>query len=424
MLLNVPGRFRVMICAVAVLGAAGCSSGGGGGSGGATASGGAAGHSSAGSMGSGGTGGTASGGVAGAASGGAAGIGSGATGGTAGIGSGAGGTAGAGGGVAGAAGGGAGGIGGGPTGGTTGTGGATGACQGTETQCSANGLQTCSNGQWGAAVACATRQTCTGAVGVAKCSCNTDPVCGAVGSACDTPSKLAACSQDAQGCFYEASSSPCTNGACSGVAGLAACCANACTTVGTQCGSSTSLQTCSVAANGCTALATSTCSSGLLCERIAPADCVDPTWAEWPMPNGPVDVAAGAPNPEAYTDNGDGTITDNVTELMWQKAVPKGTYTWTQAVAYCPTLTLGGHSDWRLPSRIELVSIVDIGLSNPSINRTYFPATPASYFWSSSLSSNPTLPSSPSSAWVVHFGSGGTNSTIAVPLTNDVRCVR
>ena len=39
------------------------------------------------------------------------------------------------------------------------------------------------------------------------------------------------------------------------------------------------------------------------------------------MPNGPTDVAAGAPNPEGYTLNGDGTVTDKITGLMWQQTV-------------------------------------------------------------------------------------------------------
>ena len=69
------------------------------------------------------------------------------------------------------------------------------------------------------------------------------------------------------------------------------------------------------------------------------------------MPNSQADVTAGAPNLESYTDNGDGTVTDNVTGLMWQQAVPTATYSWAGAVTYCSTLTLAGHSDWRLPSR-------------------------------------------------------------------------
>ena len=365
------------------------------------------------------------------------------------------------------------GTGGGATGGTstggTSTGGTTAACQGSATQCSGNSVQTCTNGQWGAAVACGVRQTCTGPVGTAKCTCNVDPVCSSVGGTCANASTLATCSQDAQACFYQSSAMTCANGACSGAAGAASCCTNACT-VGatclsgtslqtcavaangctaystatctngactgaagaascctnacvagaTQCQSSSSLQTCAVAANGCTAYTTTaTCSTGLVCERYAPAACVDPNWAEWPMPNSQADVTAGAPNLASYTDNGDGTVTDNVTGLMWQQAVPTTTYTWANAVAFCPTLTLAGHSDWRLPSGIELVSIVDMGNSSPHINGTYFPPTPANYFWSSSP-----LAGSSSDAWLVDFNFGRLATSYVVSTMYIVRCVR
>jgi hypothetical protein len=156
----------------------------------------------------------------------------------------------------------------------------------------------------------------------------------------------------------------------------------------------------------------------LVCERYPPAVCADPNWAEWPLPNSEVEVAAGAPNLESYADNGDGTVTDNVTGLMWQQAVPAGTYTWAQALAYCPTLTLAGHSDWRLPSIIELESIVDYGQYNPSIDPTYFPSTPPASFWSSSP-----LAGSSSYAWLVLFDFGDANST-DVSNTYHVRCVR
>jgi hypothetical protein len=142
-------------------------------------------------------------------------------------------------------------------------------------------------------------------------------------------------------------------------------------------------------------------------------------WAGWPMPNDQVDVTAGAPNLESYTDNKDGTVTDNLTGLMWQQTVPTGTYTWSQAVAYCPTLNLAGHSDWHLPSRIELVSIVDLGVSSgPMINSTYFPSTPAYWFWSASP-----VAGSPSSAWSVAFFFGYTHD-VDFTLTYNVRCVR
>jgi hypothetical protein len=111
------------------------------------------------------------------------------------------------------------------------------------------------------------------------------------------------------------------------------------------------------------------------------------------MTNDPVDVAGGAPNPESYTDNGDGTVTDNVTGLMWQQAFPETPSTRAGAIASCPTLTLGGHSDWRLPSVIELVSLLDYAPVNSRINTVYFPqAVPTgdivgatAFFWSSTL---------------------------------------
>jgi hypothetical protein len=104
---------------------------------------------------------------------------------------------------------------------------------------------------------------------------------------------------------------------------------------------------------------------------------------------------------------------------MWQQTVPTGTYTWSQAVAYCPTLNLAGHSDWRLPSRIELVSLVDLGVtSGPMINSTYFPSTPAAVFWSSSPSAG-----SSSEAWRVSFNWGPT-FYYDVSSTDLVRCVR
>ncbi len=103
------------------------------------------------------------------------------------------------------------------------------------------------------------------------------------------------------------------------------------------------------------------------------------------MPNGVADVAAFAPNLEGYIDNGDGTVTDKITGLMWQQAVPTATYTWTDANAYCPTLSLAGHSDWRLPTVIELISIVNPDIPNPgpTIVEAFFPATPSATFWTS-----------------------------------------
>ena len=105
-----------------------------------------------------------------------------------------------------------------------------------------------------------------------------------------------------------------------------------------------------------------------------------------------------------YIDNGDGTVTDTVTRLMWQQETAPVTMTWEQALAYGETSTLGGYSDWRLPSVKELLSLVDRTQLDPSISTTFIPDTAASYYWSSTSGF-----SDPNGAWNVSFkwGFGG-----------------
>ena len=60
-----------------------------------------------------------------------------------------------------------------------------------------------------------------------------------------------------------------------------------------------------------------------------------------------------------YQDNGDGTVSDLVTGLVWQQAHNQQRITWQQAEKQCSDLTLGGYQDWRLPTIKELFSIAD-----------------------------------------------------------------
>ena len=110
-----------------------------------------------------------------------------------------------------------------------------------------------------------------------------------------------------------------------------------------------------------------------------------------------------------YTDNGDGTITDTSTGLTWQKASYSGK-TWEQALAYCEGLSLGGYTDWRLPTVKELQSLADYSRYGPAINTTYFPDTAASWgaslYWSSTTGVYDT-----GDAWPVHFVNGGIRGT-------------
>ena len=70
-------------------------------------------------------------------------------------------------------------------------------------------------------------------------------------------------------------------------------------------------------------------------------------------------------NLPGYTDNGDGTITDNVTGLTWQQN-PGEKMTYDQAVAGADSFTLAGYDDWRLPSIKELYSLIHFDGLDPS----------------------------------------------------------
>ncbi|MFH1480914.1 MAG: DUF1566 domain-containing protein [Pseudomonadota bacterium] len=60
-----------------------------------------------------------------------------------------------------------------------------------------------------------------------------------------------------------------------------------------------------------------------------------------------------------FVDNGDGTITDRATGLMWMKADSARTMNWKEALEYAENLKYAGYDDWRLPNVKELQSIVD-----------------------------------------------------------------
>jgi len=69
-----------------------------------------------------------------------------------------------------------------------------------------------------------------------------------------------------------------------------------------------------------------------------------------------------------FVDNGDGTISDLATGLMWQMADDGQTRDWEDALEYAENLELAGHNDWRLPNVKELQSIVDYSKSLQTTN--------------------------------------------------------
>jgi len=94
------------------------------------------------------------------------------------------------------------------------------------------------------------------------------------------------------------------------------------------------------------------------------ATCGSHKWACWKMGTPP---AESLPNPQSFTDLGNGTVRDNNTCLVWEKANPATQSDWQTSYARCAALAAsnyGGFLDWRLPTRIEMASITDLHGSN------------------------------------------------------------
>lgn len=119
-------------------------------------------------------------------------------------------------------------------------------------------------------------------------------------------------------------------------------------------------------------------------------------------------------NPISYTENSPLTVTDKNTGLMWQRADNGVSRTWADAGDYCEALDLDGYSDWRLPTYFELLTIVDYGRSNPSIDPLAFPNTNSSYYWTAIDEGG---------AKAISFDYGE-SSTFTQSSTKNVRCVR
>ena len=120
--------------------------------------------------------------------------------------------------------------------------------------------------------------------------------------------------------------------------------------------------------------------------------------------DGDLEKGVAWPSPR-FTDHGDGTVTDNLTGLMWAKNanLANGTMTWNNALAYANSLSLGNagcstsYTDWRLPNRFELSSLLDLSNYIPSLPTGHpFTNVQNTDYWSSNTVAINTI-----YAWVV-----------------------
>jgi len=143
--------------------------------------------------------------------------------------------------------------------------------------------------------------------------------------------------------------------------------------------------------------------------------------------DGYYETGVASPTPR-FTDNGNGTVTDNLTKLIWTKnANIFAVRMWAQAVIDANNLQHGYGGlldgsklgDWRLPTIRELLSLVDYGRLNPALPADYpFSWVQSSYYWSSTTHQN-----FPGDARMVYFADGS-DALSDKTKYNYVWCVR
>ncbi len=84
-------------------------------------------------------------------------------------------------------------------------------------------------------------------------------------------------------------------------------------------------------------------------------------------------------NPPSYTDNGDGTVTDDNTGLMWS-ATTINDVTFDDGPSVASSQTLGGYSDWRVPSVKEMYSLMDFNGETGTSEEKAVPYLDSNYF--------------------------------------------
>lgn len=152
------------------------------------------------------------------------------------------------------------------------------------------------------------------------------------------------------------------------------------------------------------------------------ASCQEQPGSTFPGDGWPDDEVVPGGAPLSYTDNGDGTFTDDNTGLMWEIKAYDGTihdvdntYTWS-ATGVDPDGTaftvfraglndqenpFAGHTSWRLPTAKELQSLVDYSVYGPAVSDELPGATAPYYYWSSTANAN-----NDDNAWNVNFRNG------------------
>jgi hypothetical protein len=155
-------------------------------------------------------------------------------------------------------------------------------------------------------------------------------------------------------------------------------------------------------------------------------------YTEHPYEDSTLQKGVAWPSPR-FLDNSNGTVTDNMTGLIWvQDAGASGTKNWVESVSYCEDLTAPISDDWRLPNREELRSLINYGAATPGVwLDSFFTSVGTKNYFSASLQAK----APDTSAWMCTMLSGIVNyksrtftayawpvrgSSITIPVTGQI----
>jgi Protein of unknown function (DUF1566) len=143
------------------------------------------------------------------------------------------------------------------------------------------------------------------------------------------------------------------------------------------------------------------------------------SWPHFVMPNYAQDGGPGE-NVPTYSPTVGGFL-DSVSSLVWNEPIEKkGDKSYEEAEKICANLTVGGK--WRLPSRIELVTLLDLGRPGKKIDEATFGSTePLEYWTSSEVRPDP---ASGRMFWTVNFSVGGLGKQDVRVGSAGVRCIK
>jgi hypothetical protein len=176
-------------------------------------------------------------------------------------------------------------------------------------------------------------------------------------------------------------------------------------------------------------------SASIVCARPAHVAKTGQTTSYRTGDDGDYQLGVASPSPR-FRDNGDGTVRDGLTGLMWAKdANMAGAMKWYAAIDYANDLSLGEgkggkpRTDWRLPNRNELLSLVDVSKYNPAIPSSgeyYFKNVEVeddSYWTSTQAVANHICGPDFCYAWVVNMYNGDVDEDITSTTQGDTNYV-